>query len=148
MFEEIFSASQVTTHWTEESTPLIGFVLLINGRGIDAVVDPRKRVCKQLSIILLVHACAESSESQQKPVISHVNACLKANMKINCGTYNNNTWEMEQSLSLQSSQPRRGCLSLWEDVWLPPLYVCFEPLSWFSNTSTFPSKHVKIFHAH
>lgn len=104
---------------------------------------PRKRVQQYYTF----HACS-LSESQQKPVISHVNACLKANMKINCGTYNNNTWEMEQSLFLQSSQPRRGCLSLWEDVWLPPLYVCFQPLSWFSYTSTFSSKHVKIFHAH
>lgn len=89
-----------------------------------------------------------SSENQQEPVIHPVNAGWKANMKINGGTYNNNTWEMEQSLFLQSFQPSRGCLSLWEDVWLPLLYVCFEPLSWFSYTITLSSKHVKIFHAH
>lgn len=89
-----------------------------------------------------------SSANQPKPVISHVNAGLKAKRKISWGTYNNNTWKMEQSLFLQSSQARRGCLSLWEDVWLPPLYVCFGPLSWFCYTSTFSSKHVKIFHAH
>lgn len=165
-FGGIFSASEMSPQWTEESTPQIGFALLINGRlckGTDAVVAIVDRVslCKSVRVFVLyacVHVCvcaceclcdkAVSSENQQKPVISHVNAGLKANMRINWGTYNNNTWKMEQSLFLQSSQPRRGCLSLWEDVWLPPLYVCFGPLSWFSYTSTLSSKHVKIFHAH
>lgn len=40
----------------------------------------------------MVHVCA-CRQNQQKPVISHVNAGSKANMKINWGTYNNNTWK-------------------------------------------------------
>lgn len=126
------------------------------GDFAEALVDsPCKLLCVSLCPI---HVCVRvpanvcvielSSANQPKPVISHVNAGLKAKRKISWGTYNNNTWKMEQSLFLQSSQARRGCLSLWEDVWLPPLYVCFGPLSWFCYTSTFSSKHVKIFHAH
>ena len=108
-FGEIFSASQMLPQWTEESAPQIGFALLINWRfcsGADAV-DECLSLCT-VSVCVCVCVCererAPSSENQQKekkkPVINHVNAGWQANSRINGGTYNNNAWKMEQSLSL------------------------------------------------
>lgn len=154
--EEIFSASQMSPRWTEDSTPQIVFVLLM---GIDAVAaivesesvcvssweslyymrvcttceclcDGAQRISRNLSSAMLMLAPRQTWRLTEEPIIVILEK-----------------WS-NVSLFLQSSQPRRGCLSLWEDVWLPALNVCFGPLSWFSYTSTFSSKHVKIFHAH
>ena len=60
--------------------------------------------CKRVCVCVCVRDRAPSSENQQKekkkPVINHVNAGWQANTRINGGTYNNNAWKMEQSLSL------------------------------------------------
>lgn len=93
--------------------PKIGFALM-NGRfchGTAAVLAVWVYESSILGFFFLcarVCACeclcdrALSSENQQKPVISRVNAGWKANMRINWGTYHNNTWKMEQSVFLQS----------------------------------------------
>lgn len=112
-FGEIFSASQMSLQRTEESTPKIGFALM-NGRfcnGTNTVLALwvyesifffTIRVCACVCACECLCDRALSSENQQKPVISHVNAGWKANMRINWGTYHNNTWKMEQSFFLQS----------------------------------------------
>ena len=69
-----------------------------------------RAVCKQLCrmsqcgcirVFGLLNACVIELSRQRisrKPVVSHVTAGLKANTRINRGTYNNDSWKMEQRL--------------------------------------------------
>lgn len=155
-FEEIFSALSNVAHWTEESTPQIVFVLLINGRFFT-------KALRQLLPLLCVCVCVSSW------VCAPVKVCVielcRQRISRNLSSAmlklaRRQTWRLTKELIIiilekwskvsfySPPDQDEGCLSLWEDVWLPPLYVCFGPLSWFSYTSTFSSKHVKIFHAH
>lgn len=113
-FGEIF---QMLLRRTEESTPQNWFCsneweILQWHRCSSCCVSVWKQHFRiffyYTCVCMCVCACgclcdrALSSENQQKPVISRVNAGWKANMRINWGIYHNNTWKMEQSLFLQS----------------------------------------------
>lgn len=96
--------SDYTPRRTKESTPKIGFCSNkweISQRYWCSCCSAC--VWKQSFHYIRQWTSVCSQRINRKPVVRHVNAGRKANMRINWGTYHNNTWKMEQSLSLQSS---------------------------------------------
>lgn len=156
-FGEIF---QMLLRRTEESTPQNWFCsneweILQWHRCSSCCVSVWKQHFRIFFLLYVcVHVCAPVNVCVTEPCRQRISRNLSSAVLMLAGRQ---TWGLteepiiiilEKWSKVSFYSPRRGCLSLWEDVWLPPLYVFFGPLSWFSYTSTFSSKHVRIFHAH
>lgn len=88
------------THtWTGEvvqMSPKTRLPFFVYANGIVFFFPPlsAKLMCVRSRVFF--SSSSDGAENQQKPVISHFNAGLKANMKINWGNYNSGVW-MEQN---------------------------------------------------